>query len=167
MAMRSLTLREATDADLRPFHALAIKVWSQLGVAFDPDFARFRRIRDGRHRIVVLWQDDQLVAALVAIPIATDRGPGFEIKAFVVDQDLQDKTTLLDALSLYAMNIALAEGRTIVVSHRPRRIAGTVYGRDKLGMDTTRGDDAYIHQIGYAPDMMARIFQRHPEWQLP
>jgi hypothetical protein len=31
-------------------------------------------------------------------PIATDRGPGYEIKAFVVNQTLKDKTTLLDAI---------------------------------------------------------------------
>ena len=162
-----MILREATATDLPPLHALATKVWTQLAIPFDTNVDRFRRLRGTGFRIIVLYDADQLVVALIASPLETDRGPGFEINAFVVDQDLQDKTTLLDALSLYAMNIALSEGRAAVVSRRPRSIAGAVYGRDKLGMDTTLSHANTIHQIGHAPDMMARILARHPEWQLP
>jgi hypothetical protein len=166
MAGGAVIVREATDADLRPLHDLAVKVWAQLGIPYETSLDRFRALK--RHsRILVLWHEDKLLASLIAHPIETDRGPGFEIKAFVVDQDQPDRLKLLDALSLYAMNIGLSEGRGIVVSRRDRRIRGIVYGRDQLGMDATQGDDAYIHQVGHAKDMMARILERHPEWQLP
>jgi hypothetical protein len=167
-------LREATPDDLSPLLRLCRKVWAQLGVPFDTNLDRFSSLEAGGFRIVVLYDSPpasdgpaDLAAALMAHPLETDRGPGFEIKAFVVDQALADKTTLLDALSLYAMNIAAAEGRYAVLSRRPRRTHGTVYGRDKLGMDATQGDDAYIHQTGQSKDMMAHILKRHPEWQLP
>lgn len=162
-----MILREATTDDLRPLHDLAVKVWRQLEIPFDTSLDRFRHLKDGGFRIIVLWHEGEMAAALMAYPLETDRGPAYEIKAFVVDQTLKDKTTLLDALSLFALNIAVSEGRHVVVSRRPRRIAGAVYGRDKLGMDASMGDDAYIHQAGHAPDMMRRILDRHPEWQLP
>ena len=162
-----MILREATRDDLQPLLALCKKAWTRLGIPFDTNIDRLRQLREQRFRIIVLYDADAILAALIAYPIATDRGPGFEIKAFLVDQDLHDKTTLLDALSLYAMNIALAEGRAVVLSRRPRRTRGTVYGRDKLGMDTALSDANTIHQIGHAPDMMQHILDRHPQWQLP
>lgn len=161
-----MILREATDADLHPLHDLAVKVWRLLHIPFDTNIDRFRSLRQQRFRIVVLYDANTMLAALIAHPLETDRGPGYQIKAFIVDQALKDKTTALDILSLYALNIAMSEGRPIVISHRPRSIAGPVYGPDKLGMEAQE-DNTHIHQFGRAPDMMARILNRHPEWQLP
>lgn len=158
-------LREATTDDLRPLHDLAVKVWAQLGIPYDTSLDRFSDLKAHGSRIVVLYDSADLVAALTAHPLETDRGPGFEIKAFVVDQDHPDRLKLLDALSLYALNIGLSAGRGIVVSRRDRRIRGVVYGRDHLGMDAAQGDGSYITQWGNAPDMMKRILDRRPEWR--
>ena len=161
-----MILREATAADLPPLLALCKKVWTQLSVPYDTSLDRFRRLLSQRFRIVVLYDGEKMLATLIAHPLETDHGPAFEIHAFVVDQTLKDKTRLLDALSLYALNIAMTEGRRIVLSHRPKAITGPTYGPDKLGM-TTHDDGTHIHQAGHAPDMMHRILDRHPEWQLP
>ena len=161
-----MILREATDADLRPLLALCKKVWTQLNIPHDTSVDRFRGLQRQRFRIVVLWDADAMVAALIAHPLETDRGPAYEIKAFVADPDHPDRLRLIDALSLYALNIAMSEGRRIVVSSRIKGLAATFYGRDLLGMAMTdRGFD--LHQVGHAPDMMRRILGRHPEWQLP
>ncbi len=166
-ASSGMILREATDDDLPPLHDLARKVWTQLDIPFDTSLERFRALQRGRFRIIVLWDGKAMPAALIAHPIETDRGPGMEIATFVVDQERPDKLNLLDALSLYAMNIAASEGRYIVVSIRPRRTKGTVYGRDRLGMETLPTHSDQVHQIGHSAGMMAHILARRPEWQLP
>ncbi|KKN47447.1 hypothetical protein LCGC14_0662870 [marine sediment metagenome] len=167
MAGRAVIFRETTDADLKPLYDLCRKVWTQLGIPFDTSIDRFRDLKDTGFRIVVLYVGTDLQAALIAYPLETVQGKGYEIKTFVVNQDLQDKTRLLDALSLYAMNIGVSEGRRVVVSHHIKGVKGASYTRDMLGMDTSQGNDAYIYQIGHAPDMMRHILDRRPEWQLP
>jgi hypothetical protein len=164
-------LREATDDDLRPLMALCRKVWTQLGVPFDTSLDRFRSLQAHGFRIAVLYHSPpasggaaDLTAALAAHPLETDRGPGFEIKSFVVDQDRADNVELLDALSLYSCNIALSEGRHVILSRRDKRIPGTVYGRDLLDMET-QDHDTCILQIGDAQAIIERIFQRRPEWR--
>ncbi len=166
-----MILREATADDLSPLLALCRKVWTQLAIPFDTSLDRFRALQPHGFRIVVLYDSPpasggtaDLVAALTAHPVETDRGPGFEIKSFVVDQDRPDRVELLDALSLYSCNIALSGGRHVVLSRRDKRIPGTVYGRDLLDMET-QDHDAYILQIGDAQAIIERIFQRRPEWR--
>jgi hypothetical protein len=152
--------------DLRPLHALAVKVWGQLGIPVNTSVARFRALREQRFRIVVLWDGDALPAALIAHPIEAVRGPGYEIKAFIVDQARADKIKLLDAISMYACNIAAAEGRRVVVSARPKAVTGVVYGRDVLRM---HADDrpTEVYQTGDAQAIIKNILDRRPEWRLP
>lgn len=166
-----LRLREAVPDDLPPLLRLCEKAWAQLGVPFDTSLARFRSLSAHGFRIVVLYDSPpasdgaaDLVAALTAHALETDRGPGFEIKAFVVDQDRPNRVELLDALSLYSCNLALSEGCHVVLSRHDKRISGTVYGRDLLGMEA-QDHDAYILQIGDAQSIIERIFERRPEWR--
>lgn len=161
-----MIVREATEKDLKPLTALCKKVWTHLAISFDTSIDRFRHLLSQRFRIVVLYDGKKMIAAIIAHPLETDRGAAYQIHGFIIDQTLRGKTALLDALSLYALNIAMSEGRSIVVSHRPKAIAGSLYGPDKLGMEAQEDDD-HVHQFGHAPDMMARIFDRHPEWSLP
>ena len=167
MAVRSLILREATEKDLPPLITLLNKVWAQLDVPFKADLKSIRRLSKRGLRVVVLWLDGEMVAALGAHHVETDRGPGFKVIPFVVDQNRPDRLKLLDAISLYALNIGQSEGRSIVASESDKRVPGGVYGRDFLAMDAHDDGVGHIQQIGYAPDMMARILERHPEWQLP
>lgn len=171
MIPAGVCLREATRDDLPPLLRLCEKVWAQLGVPFDTGLAHFHALEGHGFRIVVLYDSPpasggtaDLVAALTAHRLETDRGPGFEIRSFVVDQDRADKVKLLDALSFYSCNIALSEGRHVVLSRRDKRIPGTVYGRDLVDMET-QDHDAHILQIGDARAIIQRIFQRRPKWR--
>jgi hypothetical protein len=105
-----------------------------------------------------------MLAALCALALETDRGPGYEIITFVVDQDRPDKIKLLDAISIYACNIAMSEGRPVVVSRRDKRIQAAVYGRDTLKMET-REEPWEITQLGGAQAIIKNILDRRPEWR--
>lgn len=161
-----MILREATGADFRPLVILCKKVWTQLVVPFEVDFKRLHRLRKQGFRFIVLWQDGELLAALGAHHAETDRGSAFIVSPFIVDLARPDRLKLLDALSLYAMNIGLSEGRSVVVSMSDKRVPGGVYGRDFLGMDA-QDWGAHIYQIGHGSDMMKRILKRNPKWLLP
>lgn len=162
----AVILREATEADLRPLHDLAVKAWRQLKIPVDTNIDRFRRLRDTGYRIIVLYDAGQLLAALIAHPLETDRGPGYTVAMLVVDHERPDRMTLLDAISMYACNIALSEGRTVVVSEWSKTTPGVRYGRDILSFDT---EDAFerVRQTGDAQAVVANILGRHPQWQLP
>ena len=157
-----MILREATPDDLPPLLALCKKAWTGLGIPFDTDIDRFQKWAAGA-RIVVLYDTAGLAASLGARSIETDRGPGFEVGLFVVDPDHPDSVKALDALSLYACNLALADQRPIVLSHDPKRTP-VIYGRDLVGMDAQDYGDR-IQQIGDATTIAQRILERRPEWR--
>lgn len=159
-----MILREATDDDLPPLLRLAKKAWTRLGIPFGTDIDRFRKFAAGA-RIVVLWDNLGLTAALAARPIETDRGPGLEVVFFVVDPDASDKTQLLDAVSLYACNLALADQRPVIVSRWRKSTPGLRYGRDLVGMDAHDEGGDRVQQIGHAATIARRILERRPEWR--
>jgi hypothetical protein len=159
-------IREATDADIRPLHDLAVKAWTQLAIPFDTNIDRLRRLQQQRFRIIVLYDGSEIVAALTAHPLETDRGPGYTVAMFVVDQERPDRMTLLDAIAMYACNIAMSEGRRIVVSEWSKATPGVRYGRDILAFQTQDMFD-HVRQTGDAQAVIANILRRHPEWQLP
>ncbi len=158
-----MILREATPDDLRPLLRLAKKAWTRLGVPFDTDIDRFRKWAD-QVRIVVLYDAGRLAAALGGRPFDTEHGPGFEVVLFVVDPDAADKIKLLDAVSLYARNIAVSEGRYAVLS-RSYNLTPTLYGRDTLRMDAVDARSR-VEQTGDARTLAHRILERRPEWRL-
>lgn len=161
-----MIVREATDADLIPLVNLTKETLTKLGIPVRPSLSANNIQREGTYT-VVLYDGRNLVASVSARPLATDRGPAFQVGTFLVRQERKDKLYVLDALSLYALNFAVAKGRRIIRTERLRHIPGMVYGRDHLGMNATQGDNVYLHQWGRAPDMMKRILERHPEWSFP
>ena len=166
-----MILREAkaTD-DLLPLLNLAKASWSAGGFPYreqmdgDARGERFRAMVRSRSRIILLYEGERLLAALGAHPLETDRGQGYEVTVFVVDPTLSadKRLELLDAASLQACNIALSEGRRVVMS-RPFNAEGrTLYGSDKVGMTYGAGYDG--QQWGDALTINAAILERHPEW---
>jgi hypothetical protein len=159
-----MILREALSTDLPPLTQLAERAWSALSIPYDPSAVLPRlSTLPPSFRTIVLYDGPALSAALVAQPSETPYGPGFEILAFLVEQNHPRRLDLLDALSLYALTLALSERRPGVISCRLRSVPGPVYGRDWLAMPTLE-DPATILQIGNAPDMIAAIIARHPQW---
>ena len=167
-----MILREATRDDLRPLAALCLRSWPRLGAPHRTDaLAWLRALRGTGGRITVLWQDGQLLAAVIARPVETDRGGAYHIPAWVVDQDRADWLALADAIVLYSCNIAMSEGRRIVLSERDPRATGAYYGRDLLGMEAedvgvdTAGGPSGLHQRGDAQAIAQAVLDRNPEWR--
>lgn len=158
-----MILREATTDDLWPLMALCKKAWTHLGIPFDTDLPRFKKWA-AKVRTVVLYDDTGLTAALAARHAETDRGPGFEVVLFVVDPDASDKIKLLDAVSLYACNLALADQRPIIISRWRKTTPGVRYGRDLVSMDARDDGADRVQQIGHAQTIAQRILARRPEW---
>ncbi len=165
-----MILRDATSDDFRPLLALCRKAWTHLGLAFDTDAARLRRWATGRRLVILtdtddLTQADAILAALAAAPIETDRGPGYAVDLFVVDPENSDKVTLLDAISLYACNLALADRRPIITSRWHTTTPGIRYGRDLAGMDAAPDGADRMIQVQDAAVIAERIIERRPEWR--
>jgi hypothetical protein len=157
-------LREATPDDLRPLMALCKKAWTQLGIRHDTTIDAFRDLHR-QARLVVLYEGRDLLAGLGALRIDTADGPGFEVILLVVDQDHLDRLQLLDAISLFAANVARSEGARIVLSRRRRGLAAARYGRDFVGMTNIAGPTDDIRQVGDTDTIIQRIFERRPEWR--
>ena len=165
MAGRAVIIREAEHADLEPLAALTRKVLAQQNVLadYDPTEARFAAAKEQGFRLVVLFDERGLLAALVASPLQTDRGLAFEIKLFAIDRSRAERLDLADALALWAMNVAQSEGYRVVVSRRRKDVAGTVYGRDVLDMETYDGGGEWV-MWGTMTELIKSIYERHPEW---
>jgi hypothetical protein len=165
-ASPAIILREATGDDLLPLARLCHLAWTAGGITYDTTDVRdrFDRLRVQGTRIIVLYDGNAMLAALTAYPIDTPQGPGHAVDTFVVHPDAPDKLLLLDALTLYACNIAMSERRPIVTSRRPKT-ATTTYGITQVGMDAQdKGGETL--QTGAADVIIARILERRPQWRL-
>jgi hypothetical protein len=167
-----MILREATSNDLEPLAALCKNVWQQLGVSYNTPLDRLRSLKDQGLRSFVLCDGSDMVAALSADELETHKGPGAEVVLFVVDHDRPDRLKLLDALCLYSLNAAVAEGRHVIIS-RDRMHTAFVYGRDMLGMaeeesaiDAKTGEVVEITQRGDAKVIIEVILKRRPGWRI-
>ncbi len=162
----AVIVREATDADLEPLLALCKREWTRLGTPYTIDIDRLRRFQEQRFRIMVLYDGKEMVAAIMAHPRETDRGPGHTVDILVVLHKRPDRMALMDAISMYACNIAVSESRRVVFSVWRKTTPGVRYGRDLLDFDT---DDQLgdVQQTGDAQAVIANILSRHPEWSLP
>lgn len=159
-----MILREATDDDLRPFLDLCVKSWSHVGLDFDTEHIH-RQLRSKGLRVMVAYDGPDLVAGLAALPMETLDGLGYLITMFAVDHEHRDALMLQDAVSLYACNIAMSEGRRVVCSQWLKSTLRTRYGRDVLGMaQEDRGTS--VEQTDDAQAIIENIFTRRPEWQI-
>lgn len=162
-----MILRELVERDVPAMVELCGREWVRLGVSAGASADRFRdMIAHQRYRIVGALEGGQLVAVLVAHPIKTDQGPGYTVRALVVDHVHPDTLLLLDAVALYACSLALSEGRRVVVSEWSPRTPGIRYGRDVLGFETVR-EYGRVRQTGDAQAVVRSILGRRPEWRLP
>ncbi len=166
MARSAVIVREATDADLKPLEAFCRKAWDQLGTTYVADFgvARLAKMAEGGRRYFVLFDNAALVAALSGRAMKTDHGSGYEIGLFVADPKRSDRLALLDALSLYALKVAVSEGVEVIHTRRDKRMSGPVYGRDRAGMDAEHESTGHLFQVGEPKAMIAAILKRNPEW---
>ena len=171
MDARTVILREATDDDLRPLHALYIQAWAAKGDTYDLDFDHFRHANASGSRTVVLLDGPDLLATLTATKVATDRGVAFVVTTHMARPDRPDAVNLLDHVSIYALNIGISEGCVIVIT-RVKPSATTHYGPD-IGMTTeTRGtnvktgEPAELYRTGDAKRMLEVLIKRNPEWEL-
>src|SRR3989337_1202939 len=163
MAGGAVILREVTAADYKALTTLANKVFSQDNLLVMVPKDRFLKLKTQGFRIVCLF-DPNLVAALVACPLKTDKGAGFEIVFFLVDKTRPDTIDLADALTLWSLNVAQSEGYLIVVTRVNKSIAGTIYARDVLNMETTDDGSEWV-MVDTMKTMASNILKRHPEWR--
>lgn len=164
MGGSALIIREARKDDVKPLVAFCNKVWTQLGMPWEATLDRVLRMQEQEFRTIVLYDGKGMVAALTAHPIETDRGPGYEVPMFAVDQERPDRLKLLDAISMYACNVAMSEGRRVVSSPSLKAVPGPAYGKEFVGMESEDMGDSY-RQTGDARDIIKAILARRPEWR--
>lgn len=156
--------------------AFCCKVWEQMKLPYASSFSTFiaQEALGGqptKYRVALLWDKDEIVAALASMPMETDKGPGFTIVLVIVDQDRPDKMRLLDYLALFSGLQAIAEKRYAIVS---RDVAKDyIYGRDSVGMKAeVIGREPGTNkpmQLGLSADVrdiVKFLLEKHPEWQL-
>ena len=168
-----MNLRRATAADLPALAAFANRELECIGVrhTITADYLRSIRLSARFH---LLEEEGVITAALCAVSIETADGPGVQITLLLVASGHPDPVRALDAISLYGCNVALSQGRPVIVAQLPVKAATAyVYSRDFLGLetqdagiDTRTGAVAAVRQQGDAQAIMERIFERRPEWRL-
>lgn len=158
-----MILREAIKDDLPAVVTLCRRTWMAIGLPHDITVARLEG-RLPRLRLVVLYEGKDLLAVLGAVPGSFEGRPAFSAGLLAVDQKRKDKLDILDAIVLYGLNIALAEGRAAIVSRRDKRTTSAPYGVDLLGMAVSGDATTDYHQEGAAQEMAELILKRHPEW---
>ena len=161
-----MILREATDKDLPQLATFCDKVWKQLGIEATLPLSRFQDRKADRVRFFVLFEDDEMQAALGGSPFRSVDGDGYNIWLFTVNQKHRDRMKMLDAVVLYCCHIAISEGNTRIVSVRRPGQAGTLLYGDTVGMSSEPKPGDHIDRIGDAKAMMKAILDRRPEWQI-
>jgi hypothetical protein len=118
-------------------------------------------------RLVALWDEGMIAAVLGASPIETDTGPGYEVQILVTNRRHPDRIKALDAIVLYACNLAVSERRYRILSERSPESTAVYYGRDYAGMPSTSPQGAVGYgNDGDARDILPVILKRRPEWRI-
>ncbi len=166
---RTVIVREATDADLPDFSALADSELSNLSLSRDGITVPLLRprLREDRWRFAVALEEGEIRAIMAGVKIETaEWGPGFQITLLLADTSHPDWLTALDTVAMWLANRAQAEGRSFMFGVQKPSQARRYRRLYNLTTEPTRSDETSTFQWGWAHEMIATVLARHPEWQL-
>ena len=121
-------------------------------------------VEGGRQRYLVLEKDGAILAATYIFPFKTDKGPGYEIKLFLVRFDFDNRLLASDALSLWGLNLMLSEDVHFLYSNTDTSKGLPTYGKDFAGATTEQSGDLMKESVDPATTIEI-IFNRRPSWR--